>query len=184
MEAIQTTIERTEPDNPRLPFYPFRKSMERIKERVRIEDYARELTELRFNGQSLRGICPVHGGENRSSFAVYPDSQRWFCFRCNEGGDVVDLCQAVEKHGRLWEAMVSLAQRYELDFWQRPESWGEWQSHKDKVRTSVLHAITRSYQRRLFRVYSGFLADIPDPNTHREEAERFWKECYPVALMC
>jgi len=79
--------------------------MEELKAAVRVEMYAAELTDLRFGGESLRGKCPIHQGENCSSFAVYPERQRWHCFRCGEGGDVVDLCQAVENHAELWTAM-------------------------------------------------------------------------------
>jgi len=88
---------------------------------------------------------------------------------------------AVEGHERLWEAMVSLAERYGLETWQHPEGWGEWQTEKAKTRKAMLRAVTRSYQRRLFRVYGGFLDDIADEKERREESEKFWNECYPVA---
>src|SRR5215203_5991836 len=93
----------------------FYEQVEALKSAVRLEDYAGELTELRFGGQSLRGICPIHRGENRSAFAVFPDKQRWRCFRCDEGGDIVDLCQAVENHAEKWTAMRSLAQQFNVE---------------------------------------------------------------------
>ena len=181
MEATQTT---TNTQSETRPLYMFTKSMAAIKESTRIEDYAAEVTELRFSGESLRGVCPIHHGENRSSFAVYPDKQRWFCFRCDEGGDIVDLCQAVEKHTSLWTAMLSLAQRYSVGLPRRPEGWHKWQSKKSDMRAAILEAMTLSYQRRLFRVYAGFLSDIEDPVACKEEAASFWDTCYAVARTC
>jgi len=137
-----------------------------------------------LGGESLRGICPIHGGENRSSFAVYPEKQRWFCYRCNEGGDIIDLCQRVEGHAELWTAMLSLAQRYGIELPRRPEGWHKWQSQKSDIRTTILEAITLSFQRRLFRVYGEFLSGITDPKARKDEAEAFWDACYPVARMC
>ncbi|MDR7155371.1 DNA primase [Sphingobium xenophagum] len=47
------------------------------------------------SGNLLQGCCPFH--EDRSpSFVVYPD-QRYHCFGCNAGGDVVDFVMAL--HG-------------------------------------------------------------------------------------
>src|SRR5215213_9079845 len=163
MEAqIQTENRRKPrrgPDSSARPLYMFGKAIEAIKEAVRLEAYAGELTQLRLGGESLRGVCPIHRGENRSSFAVYPEKQRWFCFRCDEGGDIVDLCQAVEEHTSLWTAMLSLAQRYGIELPRRPSeaSWHRWQSQKSDMRAAILEAMTLSYQRRLFRVYAGFL---------------------------
>src|SRR5215213_3637741 len=188
MEAqIQTENRRKPrrgPDSSARPLYMFGKAIEAIKEAVRLEAYAGELTQLRLGGESLRGICPIHGGENRSSFAVYPEKQRWFCYRGNEGGDIVDLCQAVENHSTAWTAMLSLAQRYGIELPRRSECWHKWQSQKGDVRARVLEAITLSYQRRFFRVYASFLSDIEDPTAREEEAASFWETCGAVARMC
>ena len=42
---------------------------------------------LRKSGKSLQGLCPFHN-ERTPSFYVFPESQTWRCFGCNEGGDV------------------------------------------------------------------------------------------------
>jgi len=160
----------------------FGKSIEAIKEAVRLEDYAGEYTKLFFSGQSLRGACPVHGGENRSSFAVYPRKQRWFCFRCDEGGDLVDLCKAVEKHSELWTAMLSLAQRYGVELPRRPERWHQWQAEKDLTRAAMLDALARSYQRRFFRVFGDVILEgIEDETEREEEARRLFEDLHKVA---
>jgi DNA primase len=160
-----------------VPFNPslvmFHKQMEALKAAVRIEDYAGELTDLHFSGQSLRGICPVHGGDNRSSFAVYPDKQHWHCFRCDAGGDVVDLCQAVENHAEIWTAMLSLAQRFDVELPQRRPQWSEYQEDKAKVRHMIREELAKTYQRRLFRmVGDAAIEGIADPAEREEEARR------------
>jgi DNA primase len=42
---------------------------------------------LKRTGSDYRGPCPFHGGTHRN-FAVIPKKQMYYCFVCNEGGDV------------------------------------------------------------------------------------------------
>jgi hypothetical protein len=51
-----------------------------LKAAIRIEDYAAEHTELRGYGKELRGRCPIHGGDNPSSFSVNVEEQIFHCF--------------------------------------------------------------------------------------------------------
>ena len=46
-------------------------------------------------GRVRQGVCPFHD-EAEGSFTVYSDSQRWYCFGCGEGGDVLDFIQRTE----------------------------------------------------------------------------------------
>ena len=48
--------------------------------------------ELRGRGRVRQGLCPFHE-ETEGSFTVYADSQRWYCFGCGLGGDVLDFIQ-------------------------------------------------------------------------------------------
>ncbi len=50
---------------------------------------------LRGRGRVRQGVCPFHE-EAEGSFTVYADSQRWYCFGCGEGGDVLDFLQRTE----------------------------------------------------------------------------------------
>ncbi|MCY4576706.1 MAG: CHC2 zinc finger domain-containing protein [Chloroflexi bacterium] len=50
---------------------------------------------LRGTGRVRQGVCPFHD-EAEGSFTVYGDSQRWYCFGCGEGGDVLDFIQRTE----------------------------------------------------------------------------------------
>ena len=50
---------------------------------------------LHGTGRVRQGVCPFHD-EAEGSFTVYDDSQRWYCFGCGEGGDVLDFIQRAE----------------------------------------------------------------------------------------
>ena len=50
---------------------------------------------LRGRGRVRQGVCPFHD-EAEGSFTVYGDSERFYCFGCGEGGDVLDFIQRVE----------------------------------------------------------------------------------------
>ena len=46
-------------------------------------------------GRVRQGFCPFHD-EAEGSFTVYADSERWYCFGCGLGGDVLDFVQRVD----------------------------------------------------------------------------------------
>ena len=50
---------------------------------------------LHGRGRVRQGVCPFHE-EAEGSFTVYADSQRWYCFGCGEGGDVLDFIRRAE----------------------------------------------------------------------------------------
>ena len=50
---------------------------------------------LRGRGRVRQGFCPFHD-EAEGSFTVYGDSERFYCFGCGAGGDVLDFTQRVE----------------------------------------------------------------------------------------
>ena len=50
---------------------------------------------LRGRGRARQGVCPFHD-EAEGSFTVYADSQKFWCFGCGEGGEVLDFIQRAE----------------------------------------------------------------------------------------
>ena len=50
---------------------------------------------LRGRGRVRQGVCPFHE-EAEGSFTVYADTERFYCFGCGVGGDVLDFVQRVE----------------------------------------------------------------------------------------
>ena len=67
-----------------------------LKERHPLGDVV-EASGVRLHGRGRvrQGICPFHE-EVEGSFTVYADSQRWYCFGCGEGGDVLDFVRRAE----------------------------------------------------------------------------------------
>ena len=50
---------------------------------------------LRGRGRVRQGVCPFHE-EAEGSFTVYADTERFYCFGCGVGGDVLDFVRRVE----------------------------------------------------------------------------------------
>jgi DNA primase len=63
-------------------------------------------------GQHLRGACPLHGTRRRRSrsFAAQLGKNVWYCFRCNRGGNALELWAAVT-HQPLHAAVCELYRR-------------------------------------------------------------------------
>ena len=65
---------------------------------------------LKRAGRRLKGLCPFHQ-EKTPSFSVDPDSQLFYCFGCQTGGDIFKFVQIYDKLNFV-EAVESLARRF------------------------------------------------------------------------
>ncbi len=68
---------------------------------------------LKRGGRNLMGLCPFHS-EKTGSFAVFPDTQSFYCFGCGKGGDVITFIEEIE-HLSYVEAVQLLAKRAGLE---------------------------------------------------------------------
>lgn len=68
---------------------------EDVKRVVDLVELIKGYTRLKRVGNSWRGPCPLHRGED-PNLAVYPETQSWFSYVCGKGGDVFDFLQMVE----------------------------------------------------------------------------------------
>ncbi|ADP80261.1 DNA primase [Pseudofrankia inefficax] len=67
-----------------------------VRERARIEDVIGEHVQLRpAGGGNLRGLCPFHE-EKTPSFNVKPSTGVYYCFGCQQGGDVIGFVRAID----------------------------------------------------------------------------------------
>lgn len=80
-----------------------------IKRRVTVQEIADAFGFEYRKGD--RGECPKCGGSSKSgkTLAIYGDD-RWYCFHCSEGGDVIDWLAARQQCGK-GEAITRLASR-------------------------------------------------------------------------
>jgi|KBSSwiStaDraftv2_1062776.scaffolds.fasta_scaffold44592_5 CHC2 zinc finger len=70
---------------------------EQLKRAVPIEAVlARYGIELKRQGGSLKGCCPIHKGSNPGQFVVSNGLWRCFSPECNRGGGVIELVAAME----------------------------------------------------------------------------------------
>ena len=111
---------------------------------------------LRGRGRVRQGVCPFHD-EAEGSFTVYGDTERFYCFGCGAGGDVLDFVQRVEGltlpeamrrlEGSLHPANPSVAMRPR----QRPCSGSARQLPLPPRDPGLLTAAGRFYGRQLMR---------------------------------
>ena len=68
--------------------------IEQVREEVRIEDVVGRVVSLQPGGRAgdLKGLCPFHN-EDTPSFHVDMNRNVFFCFGCQEGGDVFNFVQ-------------------------------------------------------------------------------------------
>ena len=65
---------------------------------------------LKRAGRRLKGLCPFHQ-EKTPSFSVDPESQLFYCFGCQTGGDIFKFVQIYDKLN-FGEAVETLATRF------------------------------------------------------------------------
>ena len=70
-------------------------TVEAIKERLTAAEVIGRRVLLRQSGRNLRGLCCFHS-EKTPSFFVFPESNTYKCFGCNEGGDIFTFVMKTE----------------------------------------------------------------------------------------
>ncbi|MCZ6787945.1 MAG: DNA primase [Planctomycetota bacterium] len=71
--------------------------IQRVQEAVDIADVISRYATLKRAGRNFKALCPFHE-EKTPSFTVFPESQRFKCFGCGEGGNVFTFLM---KHNNL-----------------------------------------------------------------------------------
>lgn len=51
-------------------------------------DHIADLEFKRAGSNRMKALCPFHPDKNSLSFTYYVDQNSWWCYSCNEGGDV------------------------------------------------------------------------------------------------
>jgi len=160
--------------------------IELIREKLDIVDVVREyVPALRKAGRNHKANCPFHN-EKSPSFTVSPDKQIFYCFGCNEGGDIFTFVMKIE--GLTFpEAARKLALKAGVEY-------GDERSHvmteADKERLEIKKLLTAAaafYHKTLFspagekaRLYLG------ERRLNKTTVERFelgWAPAGGTALM-
>ncbi len=83
--------------------------VDEIKSRLSVEEVISSYLQLQRAGRNLKAKCPFHN-EKTPSFMVSPEKQMWYCFGCNEGGDIFTFVMKIEGL-EFREALKLLAER-------------------------------------------------------------------------
>ncbi|HEX5136022.1 MAG TPA: DNA primase [Planctomycetota bacterium] len=108
-----------------------------IEESVDIVDVVSRYVTLKRSGRNFKGLCPFHE-EKTPSFTVFPESRRFKCFGCGEGGGVFSFLM---KRGnlRFVEVVEELARDANIPLPQEDASPGE--VERARLRTDALRAL-------------------------------------------
>ncbi len=69
--------------------------MRELRSRNDIVSTVSSYVRLRQRGRVMVGLCPFHSDKS-PSFTVYPDTDSFYCFGCQAGGDVVKFISLIE----------------------------------------------------------------------------------------
>ncbi len=106
-------------------------------------------THLYDEGGKKRGRCPIHEGDS-PSFFCYPDEQgqftRWQCFRCNEGGDVLDLYEAMYgPFSSVVHTLQDFAEKFGVSLWREEDFLSENQLALQRAKKSAQKRLERMW---------------------------------------
>lgn len=62
-----------------------------LKAKIDIVEYISRYTELKPKGSLFEGRCPIHGSDEGTPLVVYPQTNSYYCFACESGGDVIQF---------------------------------------------------------------------------------------------
>jgi len=159
------------------------RAIELAKARVPVEDLAAKHTELRRSGSSLRGKCPVHGGDNPTAFVVAPEEGKFYCHACGEGGDVVSLYARLEGHDNMKTAAAFLLLEFGFEPPQRPQAWFEKDGRQKPVRDALEEARIEHLAGRIYRKFFEALVMSVDEDQRAGELRERWRDAEQMARM-
>jgi DNA primase catalytic core len=107
-------------------------------------------TELKKAGANYKGLCPIHN-EKTPSFTVSPGKNRWHCFGCSKGGNIIDFI--IEKKGLSFiEAIKDLAADHNITLPSRQYTEEEKKTELQKESLFVVNKIAaRHYHENLYK---------------------------------
>jgi len=106
--------------------------IDQIKRKLDLVKVVSEYVSLEKSSNRYVGFCPFHTNVNTPALTIYPEQQSWWCFGCDQGGDVLNFLVKA-KDQPLGEIVKELSE--DLDIPLRPMTPEEerTQEHKGKL---------------------------------------------------
>ncbi|MEG1719546.1 MAG: DNA primase, partial [Clostridia bacterium] len=114
--------------------------LQELRDKNDIEDTISRYVELKKAGKNIKGLCPFHS-EKTASFTVFPDTQSFFCFCCNAGGDVITFIKKIENLDYI-DAVRLLADKAHIEL---PKDNISDESHKLRTRIYEMNTIAAKF---------------------------------------
>ena len=92
-----------------------------LRTKIDIVEYIGRTTELRPKGSLYEGRCPIHGSDEGTPLVIYPQTNSYFCFACESGGDIIQFVSDYEDVSRT-VAIKKLAQECNINL-DSDENW-------------------------------------------------------------
>jgi hypothetical protein len=144
-----------------------------VKGTVGCDQVAELETDLRTVGNKLLGRCPLPNHEDRTpSFYCYSNGSgfydSWWCFGCENGGDVIDLYDAQE--GPFQSKVVALdalVERFGLKLWRPKDFMSDFQLAAMRAKRKIEGALDLALRKWYFETRA-----MPQINAIEDEDER------------
>ncbi len=171
------------PEDHRDESFGIRRAIAAIKEQVSCIDVADYHAAGR--GDSWRRVgadrwtrrCILPGHEDKNpSFVVFEDTNSFYCFACQVGGDAITLEKLCGDHAVTWTAVVELSRRYNVPLPERPRSWYAKQERQRPIRDAIDEAKVYAARQRLYRrFFEPIILATEDEQDRAHDAQLFWE---------
>ena len=71
-----------------------------LKTKIDIVEYIGRYADLRPKGSLYEGKCPIHGSDEGTPLVIYPQTNSYYCFACESGGDIIQFVSDYEDISR------------------------------------------------------------------------------------
>ncbi len=122
--------------------------VEQIKDRLSVAEIVGEYIKLEKSGVNYKALCPFHN-EKTPSFTVNTEQNFWYCFGCQEGGDIFTFVQKMEGLD-FRESLEKLAERANVEL-PRYTPRNKEEKNKKQTALDILQLTTKIYQQQLIK---------------------------------
>jgi hypothetical protein len=163
--------------------FGMRKAIAAIKERVSCLDVADYHAAGRGDSWRRAGVArwtrrcilPEHEDKN-PSFVVFEDTDSFYCFACQVGGDAITLEKLCGDHDVTWTAVVDLSLRYDVPLPERPRSWYAKQERQRPIRDAIYEVKVYVVRRRPYkRFFEPIILASVDKEDREHDAQLLWE---------